>query len=509
MGPQGRLVIGEAGVGKSTLVRQLLPEVRLRGAALVTGRALESESRPPYGPWAEVVLGLHEMGLVPSRPWPLLERLVPALRGHSSMRRRHRHSTSAHGHRLLQELVTFLRATSEARPLILVLEDMHWADTASWDALEYVLSQLSTERVFIALTLRSEEATYGVVRERRRRLSRDERVRELHLERLTASEVREWLQAALHRTELGDDLLEFVLRHTEGNPFLVMQLLRTMVEENVFTYSGSAWVLDDPGDARAARRACPISWAGGSRGCRTTRMRVLVTAAAIGRTFRLDLLAAAAGVSMEAVLDAVDSGLATSVLEPAHEQDDDTYQFSHALLMEAMMRSVSPARQRLIHRRIADLLAARTPARGRSGGVALRAQWRRGAGLYLVPQRRRARDVAVRPGRSDGLPEARARARHHRGAAGGGVRRAGDARPSCRGGGPTSSGGATRCWRRPAWPTSSRARFQPSSGGSRRACGSAWGRGRRSSSAARCWRWPSGSAAAPTSCRSGRCSCRR
>ncbi len=359
VGPQGRLVIGEAGVGKSTLVRQLLPEVRLRGAALVTGRALESESRPPFGPWAELVLGLHQMGLVPSRPWPLLERLVPALRPSLD-------SASpppldlSHGHRLLQELVGLLRATSEARPLILVLEDMHWADTASWDALEYVLSQLSTERVFIALTLRSEEAAYGVARERRRRLSRDERVRELHLERLTALEVREWLQAALHRTELGDDLLEFVLRHTEGNPFLVMQLLRTMVEENVFTYSGSAWVWTIP-----ATLALPAGMSDlvGRRLSRLPNdaMRVLVTAAAIGRTFRLDLLAAAAGVSMEAVLDAVDSGLATSVLEPAHDQDDDTYQFSHALLMEAMMRSVSPARQRLIHRRIADLLAVRTP----------------------------------------------------------------------------------------------------------------------------------------------------
>jgi diguanylate cyclase (GGDEF)-like protein/putative nucleotidyltransferase with HDIG domain len=357
--PQGRLVIGEAGVGKSTLVRQLLPEARLRGAVMVTGRALESESRPPFGPWAELVLGLHGLGLAPNRPWPLLERLVPALRTTLDPTPLPPLDPS-HGHQLLQELVTFFRIASEARPLTLVLEDMHWADGASWDALEYMLSQLSTERVFIAITLRSEEAAYGIVRERRQRLSRDERMRELHLERLTAAEVREWLQGALHRMELGEDLLEFVLRHTEGNPFLVMQLLRTMVEENVFSYSGSAWVWTIP--------AALVLPAGMSDlvGRRLSRLpndalRILVTAAAIGRTFPLPLLAEAAGVSMEAVLDAVDSGLATSVLEPAREADDDVYQFAHALLVDAVLRSVSPARQRLAHRRIADLLAVRSP----------------------------------------------------------------------------------------------------------------------------------------------------
>ncbi len=357
--PQGRLIIGEAGVGKSTLVRQLLPEVRLRGAVMVTGRALESESRPPYGPWAEVVLGLHQLGLAPSRPWPLLERLVPALRGTLDPVPLPPLDPS-HGHQLLQELVTFLRATSEARPLTIVLEDMHWADTASWDALEYLLAQLTTERICIALTIRSEEAAYGVVRERRQRLSRDERVRELHLDRLTESEVREWLQSALHRTDLGGDLLDFVLRHTEGNPFLLMQLLRTMVEENVFSYSGSAWVWTIP---TALVLPAGMSDLVGRRLSRLPKeaLRVLVTAAAIGRTFRLDLLAAAAGVSMETVLDAVDSGLAASVLEPVHEQDDDTYQFAHALLVNAVMHTVSPARQRLTHRRIADLLAVRTP----------------------------------------------------------------------------------------------------------------------------------------------------
>ena len=252
------------------------------------------------------------------------------------------------------------RGASEARPLLITLEDMHWGDMASWDALEYVLTQLTTERICIALTIRSEEAAYGAVRERRQRITRDERVRELRLERLTADEVREWLQGALHRTDLGDDLLDFVLRHTEGNAFLIMQLMRTMVEEQVFTYTGVAWEWAIP--------AAVVLPAGMTDliGRRLSRLppdalRVLVTAAALGRTFSLPMLIEASGAGADSVLDAIDAALATSVLEPAREQEDDTYQFAHALLVDAVFKSVSPARRKLTHERIANILVVRTP----------------------------------------------------------------------------------------------------------------------------------------------------
>ena len=359
-GPQTRIVIGEAGVGKSSLVRQLVPECRLRGAVVVTGRAMESESRPPFGPWAEALAGVHALGLAPKRAWPLLGRLVPALRGGAARSVDDTVIDPSQGHQLMQELVAFLRGASEARPLLITLEDMHWGDMASWDALEYVLTQLTTERICIALTVRSEEAAYGAVRERRQRLTRDDRVRELRLERLTVTEVREWLQGALHRTDLGDDLLDFVLRHTEGNAFLIMQLMRTMVEEQVFKYTGAAWEWAIPATLVLPAGMTDLV------GRRLSRLppdalKVLVTAAALGRTFSLPMLIEASGASADSVLDAVDAALATSVLEPAREQDDDTYQFAHALLVDAVFKSVSPARRRLTHERIASILVARTP----------------------------------------------------------------------------------------------------------------------------------------------------
>ena len=358
--PQVHVVIGEAGVGKSTLLRQLIPEARLRGAVMVTGRSLETASRAPYGPWVEIAHALHEHRLVPSRPWPMLERLVPALHGGSSSMSVVQPLDATQGFVLIQEIVALLRGASDARPIGLVLEDMQWADSASWDVLEHLLAQLTTERIFIALTVRSEDVSFGAVRERRQRLSRDERTRERRLERLTATEVREWLQASLHLAELDDELLDFVLRHTEGNPFLVTQLLRTLVEENAFTHDGTAWVWTLPS---ALRLPVGMSDLVGRRLDRLSpeALRILVVAAAIGRIFPVGLLAEAANTSIDAVLDAVDAGLSASVLEPAHEQDDDSYRFAHALLVDAVLGSVSPTRQRVTYERVGDLLASRAP----------------------------------------------------------------------------------------------------------------------------------------------------
>jgi tetratricopeptide (TPR) repeat protein len=139
-----------------------------------------------------------------------------------------------------------------------------------------------------------------------------------------------------------------------------MQLMRTLAEENVFSFNGTKWVWTLPSTLQLPAGMSDLV------GRRLNRlppeaMRILVNAAAIGRVFTIDLLAEATGTIMDTVLDAVDAGLAASVLEPAREHDHDTYQFAHALLVDAVLSSVSPARQRITHERVGDLLAIRMP----------------------------------------------------------------------------------------------------------------------------------------------------
>ena len=350
-------IVGEAGVGKSTLLRQLGPEVRLRGGALVLGRCLEADVKPPYGPWADVLAALRALNLVSERPWRELPRLVPSLAPAGAARPA---EAAANKYALYDELAEYLRLAAAARPIVVVLDDMQWADSATWDALEHLLPQLERDRVLICLTIRAEDAR-GEVVGRRRRLSRDERFHEIALSRLTPAELRELLAAAFHDDDVAGSLLDFLYRQTEGNPLFVVQVLRTLLDEGAVWHTGERWEVRPVAELRLpvavseliARRLDRLS--AKARG-------VLTVAAAVGREFDVDVVLAAGGTSEDEVLDAIDEGVAAAVLEPHGSRDGDRFTFAHTLLVEAVRRTTNPRRVRRIHERVAEALEARTPS---------------------------------------------------------------------------------------------------------------------------------------------------
>jgi hypothetical protein len=191
--PRAVAILGEAGAGTSAIVRQLESEVRLRGGSLVAGRSREQRVREPYGVWCSLITALHRLPGAPAGPWRELQHLVPALAGEAS-------SASARWgskYRLLDEMAEFIRGVAQGRPLVLLLDEMQWADVASWDVLEHVCQQLEHERLLIAMTFRTEPA-YAEAAERRQELTRSAVYRELTLPRLTRDEAKRWLEGAMH-----------------------------------------------------------------------------------------------------------------------------------------------------------------------------------------------------------------------------------------------------------------------------------------------------------------------
>ena len=353
--PQVAAIRGEAGVGKTTLLRQLEPEVRLRAGSLVVGRCLEADVKPPYGPWAEVIAAIRRLdpnGAASSREWHELPRLVPALGAVPA-------GQGGSRYQLLEEVSEYLRLAAQERPLVVVLDDMQWADGASWDVLEYLVPQFERERILICLTIRAEELV-GEPLERRRRLSRSERFHEIALARLSREEMKQWVEAAFHRQDVGRELLAFLYRHTEGNPLFVVQLLRTLVDEGAIWHTGTHWEWRPVSELRlpvavgdlVSRRLGRLS---------PKAREVLTVAAVIGREFDVDLALDAGAGSEDELLDAIDEGVRASVLQAGDERNSDRYAFAHGLLAEVLREDANPRRLRRMHERVAEALERRSP----------------------------------------------------------------------------------------------------------------------------------------------------
>jgi diguanylate cyclase (GGDEF)-like protein len=346
-------VVGEAGVGKSTLVRQLAPELRLRTGSLVSGRCFETDVKRPYAPWAEALSAVNQLGVGGSQLWKELPRLVPELGAASG-------SAAQHKYVLFDEVVAYLRTAAASRPLVVVLDDMQWADTASWDLLEHVVASLERDRILICLTIRAEDAERAVV-ERMRRLSRDERYTEIALRRLNEREVAVWLDHVFAHQEIDPTILPLLQRYSEGNPFLTTQILRTLLDDKLVQFTGGRWELRSRGDIQLPAAVAGLMDRRLERLSPDTR-RMLATAAVIGRVFDVDLACASGAGTEDELLDAVDEGVAHAVLETVGTGGA-TYSFTHSLLVNAVTASINARRLSRIHERVAVALEAHAPTR--------------------------------------------------------------------------------------------------------------------------------------------------
>jgi predicted ATPase len=348
--PGAVAVIGESGSGRAALLRQLAPEVRLRGGSLVIARARAGSVVAPYGIWTQVLQALRRLPDAPERAWQELAHLDPGISPSSENR-------AGSKYRLLEQLSEYIRLAARSRPLVLVLDQMHWVDQASWDVLDHLLTQLERERILIGLTL-SEQPAQTEIAERRRALQRIECYREVRLSRLTRDEAKRWVESAMHRQEVGRELLAYIYRHTEGNPLAMEQLLRCMVEEKSIRHNGKQWEWSPPSElqlpvgveALIARRLGKLS---------SPTRDVLATGAVIGREFEMDVLVRALGGDTERVRAAVNEAVSADILQPNFERGGGGHAFSHWKIADAFLAQMPPDELSKAHERIARALEGR------------------------------------------------------------------------------------------------------------------------------------------------------
>lgn len=349
-------IVGEPGSGTFTLARQLEPEVRMLGGSLVYGRGRQMAVRQPYGPWAGVLQTMRRVTQPLDQAWQELPKLLP---GHGEGAR----LPAGTKYRLMEEIAGYLRAAAARWPLVLLLDEMQWADEASWDTLDHLVDQLSDEQLLICVTMRT-GVEFTPAAERRAALAGRAGYHELQLSRLTRDEVKRWLEASLDHQDVGRELLAYVYRHTEGNPFLLTQLVRALAEDGSLWHDGTRWAWKPPSELRPPTGVEGIISRRLERFSASTRA-VLATAAVVRREIDLPLMEAAGAGSARAVEAAIDEAMDAGILQYTYERRRKAFLFVHESIADVLVSKMAAGELERQHERVARALEARgeaTPA---------------------------------------------------------------------------------------------------------------------------------------------------
>ena len=337
------LVGGEAGVGKTTLAEALCREATARGALVLVGRCYDLAETPPYGPWLEIIARYPAAPGLPPLPAAVTDRAaLAAVAGQAA---------------LFDQVLAWFAAVAAARPLVLLLDDLHWADPASLDLLRTLARTLAGLPLLLLATYRADELTrrhplYALLPA----LVREAQATRLDLHPLDEAAL-EALVAARYALPDADAarLVASLRARAEGNPFYAGELLRTLEEGGILARDGDAWRLGDLAGGRVPpllRQVIEARVARLGEGARA----LLAMAAAIGPAVPLDLWAAVAGVGEEALLEPVERAAEAGLLTEA--ADGASVRFAHALIREALYEGTAAIRRRAWHRRAGEALTA-------------------------------------------------------------------------------------------------------------------------------------------------------
>jgi DNA-binding CsgD family transcriptional regulator len=340
-GGRGSLVLigGEAGIGKTALAGVICREAENTGAHVLTGHCYDRIETPPYGPWLEIARRFDvSPGTGDEQPVPRLDE-------------------AASQADLFAQARDFFAARATMRPLVLVLEDLHWADRASLDLLRFVARGIDGLPLLLVATYRGEEVDMrhpltGLV---------PLLVREAPTERLGLRPLDTAAAQALVRARFGlsetavHRLATYLIERTEGNPLFVTELLRTIEEERLLDRltkrSDSASLARTPVPALLKQIVDDrLSRLGDETAA------LLAVAAVVGQEVPIAVWGAVTRTDEGTLLAAAERAEAAHLVMPSTHHD--AIRFSHALIRDVLYEHISALRRPRLHQRVAEAIIA-------------------------------------------------------------------------------------------------------------------------------------------------------
>jgi hypothetical protein len=344
-------VIGEAGVGKSRLAREAATAAAARGVVVLVGRAVQGRTPDPYRPITEALMSVlrssglpQTAGLAPFRS--VLGRVVPEWRSQGIVESGESSAVLGEG------VLRLLTALSRGSGVLLVLEDLQWADPETMQVLEYVADNLGEQPVCCLATLRSEQWGGGLVTARA--LIRRGSAVMIDLTRLSPSEMAEMARRCLEVVDLPAGL-EGLMGRAEGSPFMVEELLAAAISADTLLQEENGW------SYRQGRTQLVPRTLVETVGQRLTALRprdrdVVLAASLLGRQFDWTLLGATLQCSDDEVLESLRRAADAQLVV----LDADDFRFRHSLTCDAVAAQlVGPERVRLASAALRAIQGAR------------------------------------------------------------------------------------------------------------------------------------------------------
>ena len=388
------MVAGEPGIGKTTMLEALEREAGTRGVAVHTGRAPAATGAPAFWPWSQVVdsiaAGLDDEALRracagSARPVSQLSGTVAERTGHPAPMTGD--SPQSLRFLLYEAVSTFIAQASADAPVVITIDDLHWADLPSLELLSYLTPSLVLRPLLLVAAYRDVaaerteplESTLATV-------SREDVAHELGLSGLTLEGIAELADDLLGPADdsaARDRFVTLLHERTGGNPFFVRQLVRL-----------------DPRDRARSRPTRPLPVPPGVRHVVASRLKglsppaetLLTAAAVIGREFELRTAAAAAGMTPADALDAFDEAVRHGLVEVL--SDDGPRRFVHALVQEVVLDRLPTGQAVTLHAAVGNELQRNGTA---NSDELARHMWaaREVVGSAAIPSQLAAADAAA------------------------------------------------------------------------------------------------------------------
>jgi class 3 adenylate cyclase/Cdc6-like AAA superfamily ATPase len=368
------MLVGEPGIGKTRTTQELETYAKMRGAQVLWGRTHESAGAPPYWPWIQAgnQYALAHQDDLPTVIGPQmtpeaineLVRIFPwLLQGENVSAPEEVSDPEVAQFRLFDAYAQYLKAIAHEAPLVIALDDLHWADKPTLLLLQHVARELSRTRILIVGNYRDTDINrQSALSETLASLNRETGFDRIVLRGLDRDEVAAYIMARAN-VEPRKEVLDRIFEETEGNAFFLSEVVNLMAQEGTLTKTSISDIAIPDGVREALGRRL-------NRLTEETN-ELLQVAAIIGRDFTYDTLTLLGDRDEDALLKMVEEAIEARVIEEA--EGAGRYRFTHAQMQETLLAELSTTRRVRLHGQVGEALEKRygDHAEERAGRLAM------------------------------------------------------------------------------------------------------------------------------------------